>query len=172
MISKHKFFKEAQKYQLPLGNKEIEELYCLADDLFSEFYAKKQNSDKILEIHEEIWPLLQKLGVPHLFIYQNLDREEEGIATMFRNSIKDEKELRRNAALHSPSDYRKAILTAVARRIDFLKEIFDLTEKDIAEISEEKKKKINWKVVAAVTTLGVIGGGYALKKLGKNNKKK
>jgi len=172
LISKHKFFKEAQKYQLPLGNKEIEEFYCLADDLFSEFYAKKQNLDKILEIHEEIWPLLQKLGVPYLFVYQNLNQEEEGIATMFRNSIKDEKELRRNAALHSSNDYRKAVLTSVARRIDFLKEIFDLTEKDIAEISEGEKKKINWKVVVAVTTLGVIGGGYALKKLGSNSKKK
>lgn len=171
MISKHKFFKEAQKYQLPLEKKEIEEFYCLADDLFSEFYAKKQNSDKILEIHEKIWPLLQKLGVPHLFIYQNLDKEEEGMAAMFRNSIKDEKELRQNIALCSSSDYQKAIMASVARRIDFLKEIFDLTEKDIAEISEGKRKKINWKVVA-VTTLGVIGGGYALKKIGSNSKKK
>lgn len=172
MISKHKFFKEAQKYQLPLEKKEIEEFYCLADDLFSEFYAKKQNSDKILEIHEEIWPLLQKLGAPHLFIYRNLNQEERGIATMFRDSIKDEKELRQNVTLHSLGSYQKAILILVARRIDFFKEIFDLTEKDITEIREGKRKKINWKVVVAVTTLGVIGGGYALKKIGSNSKKK
>ena len=141
----------------------------------------KQAWTEIFRMEEEFqWPVLQRIDDPNLPIYQGADR---ALLDAFIQNIRKERELRMRRGGKGKETGWIAFQTILTERIELLKDIFGLSQKDreyCTKISEryrkviEKrirdKKKAAWKVAAGAGA-ATVASAATLWYLSKKEKK-
>lgn len=165
MVKRKIFMRETRKAleHLNISDESLGKFYDSIEDTFVHSY--REEWDKILEIDKNCqWPVLRFLDNQALLIYEDAD---EGMRTMFINSIRDEKALLSHLTKNNRKDSLEYLRIIIRDRLKFFKIIFNITDSDIYYFQRAAKKS-NWKkwAIGSVIAAGAIGGIAAYRKKG------